>query len=91
MGQSQTTSKNTDQRKEMGMDRAYFTETNDDLTREALDWNPQEVRRRRRPTMRRSRTIDEEMNRIGTGRKRVKQLSRRRVRWRNFIEALCSI
>jgi hypothetical protein len=35
--------------------------------------------------------IDEEINRIGKRWKAVKGLSRNRVRWRNFKEAVCSI
>jgi hypothetical protein len=64
---------------------------NNDLTREALDWNPAGVRGRGRPVMTWRRTLDEEVNRMGKSRKTVQELSRNRVRWRRFTEALCSI
>jgi hypothetical protein len=62
-----------------------------DPTREALEWNPQGVRRRGRPRTTCKRKIDEETNRMGKRWKTVKELSRNRLRWRNFTEALCSI
>jgi hypothetical protein len=37
------------------------------------------------------RMIEEEINRMAKRRKAVKELSRKRVRWRKFTEALCSI
>jgi hypothetical protein len=64
---------------------------NNDLTREALEWNPQGVRRRGHPRMTWRRMIQQEINRMGKSLKAVKELSRNRVRWRNFMEALCSI
>jgi hypothetical protein len=57
---------------------------NNDLTREALEWNPQEVRRRGRPRTTWRRTIEEEINRMRKSRKADREPSRNRVRWRNF-------
>jgi hypothetical protein len=56
-----------------------------------MDWNPQGVRRRGRPTMTWRRRINEEINRMRKRRKKVKELSRNRLTWRNFTEALWSI
>jgi hypothetical protein len=48
----------------MGMDQAYFKKPNNDLTREALDWNPRQGRRTVRTRMTWRRTTDEEIDRI---------------------------
>jgi hypothetical protein len=37
------------------------------------------------------RTIQEEINKMGKSWNAVNELSRNRVRWQNFTEALCSI
>jgi hypothetical protein len=37
------------------------------------------------------RTTEEEISKMGKRWKAVKELSRNRVRWRNFMAALCSI
>jgi hypothetical protein len=70
--------------------RYTLQKPDNDLTREALDWNPQGVRRQR-PRMTWRRTIYEEINRMGKSWKTVKELSGNRVRWRNFTDGLCYI
>jgi hypothetical protein len=62
-----------------------------DLTREALDWNPQGVRRRGCARLTWRRLTDEDLIKMGRSWKTVKELLRARVRWLNFTEALCSI
>ena len=58
-----------------------------DIAKAALEWNPQGTRPR--TTWR--RTILAEIRRQGKTWKEVKVLARNRVRWRNFVGALCSL
>lgn len=63
----------------------------DNIARQALEWNPQGSRRRGRPrnTWRRS-VIAEGMEKGGKTWPEIKTMARNRVRWRKFIDALCS-
>jgi hypothetical protein len=58
--------------------------------RQALDWNPQEKRRRGRPRTTWLRTVEEEARIAGKTCREVKSLAGNRVLWRCFVEALCS-
>lgn len=61
-----------------------------DIAREALDWNPQGKRKRGRPKMSWRRTIEEEAKAEGKTWKEIKALANNRVRWKSFVNALCS-
>jgi Reverse transcriptase (RNA-dependent DNA polymerase)/Domain of unknown function (DUF6451) len=63
----------------------------DDTTRIALDWNPQGSRRVGRPSMTWRRTIEEEIRVVNRTWGSLKELAQRRVRWRGFVEDLCSL
>jgi hypothetical protein len=57
----------------------------------AMEWNPQGKRKRGRLNRSWQRTIQEEALVAGKTWGEVKQLSKNRVRWRHFINTLCSI
>lgn len=61
-----------------------------DIARTALDWNPQGSRRVGRPTTTWRRTVMKEINDVGKSWPEIKNLARNRVRWKRFVEALCS-
>lgn len=58
--------------------------------RMVLDWNPQGSRKRGRPKMTWRRTIQQEIQRTGRTWREVKQMAQNRIRWKLFVEALCS-
>lgn len=60
------------------------------VERMALDWNPQGSRTRGRPKNTWKRTVLEEIAREGKTWSEVKKLATNRVRWRHFVNALCS-
>jgi len=62
-----------------------------DIAKAALEWNPQGNRSRGRPRTIWRRTILEEIRQQGKTWNEVKALARNRVRWRNFVRALCSL
>jgi hypothetical protein len=60
------------------------------IAKAALEWNPQGTRSRGRPRTTWRITILEEIRLQGKTWNEVKVLARNRVRWRNFVRALCS-
>jgi hypothetical protein len=62
-----------------------------DIAKAALEWNPQGTRSRGRPRIAWRRTILEEIRLHGKTWNEVKALAKNRVRWRNFVRALCSL
>ena len=62
----------------------------DDLAKQALDWNPQGSRRRGRPAETWSRTVKSEAQSAGKTWNEIKGQARNNVRWRLFVDALCS-
>ena len=62
-----------------------------DIAKAALEWNPQGTRTRGRPRTTWRRTIFEEIRHQGKTWNEVKVLASNRVRWRNFVRALCSL
>jgi hypothetical protein len=62
-----------------------------DIAKAALEWNPQGTRSRGRPRATWRRTILEGIRLQGKTWNEVKALERNRVRWRNFVRALCSL
>jgi len=60
------------------------------IPRMALEWNPQGSRARSRPKATWRRTILSETRKMNKSWQEVKMLARNKVRWRNFVEALCS-
>ena len=63
---------------------------NDDLAKQALDWNPQGSRRPGRPAETWGRTVRREAKDSGKTWIGVKGLAQNKVRWRLFVDALCS-
>ena len=61
------------------------------ITKQALEWNPQGNRRQGRPTHSWRRTRLKELERTGTTWREAKQIAQNRVRWRTTVSALCSI
>lgn len=61
-----------------------------DIARSSLDWNPQGSRRRGCPKTTWKRTVVKEAGSIGKVWKEVLDLAKNRVRWRLFVDALCS-
>lgn len=61
-----------------------------DIARAALDWNPQGRRKRGRPKMTWRRTVIAEASARGKSWNEVKALAQNRIRWRYFVDALCS-
>ena len=60
------------------------------ITRQALEWNPQGARKRGRPRKSWRRTIKQEYEDTGISWEQVKRTAQNRVRWRRTVEALCS-
>ena len=60
------------------------------ITRQALDWNPQGKRKVGRPRQTWRRSIDAEMRAAGMVWAELKRISQNRVRWRSAVAALCS-
>ena len=61
----------------------------DDIAKAALDWNPQGNRKRGRPKITWKRTIVDEAKNQGKTWNETKALAQNRVRWRQFVGALC--
>jgi hypothetical protein len=61
------------------------------IAKAALEWNPHGSRSRGRPWTTWRRTILEEIRHQGKTWNEVKVLAKNRVRWRNFVRALCSL
>ena len=61
-----------------------------DITRQALEWNPQGKRRVGRPKATWRRSCEEEMKLCNQTWGQLKKASQNRVRWRTVAEALCS-
>lgn len=59
------------------------------ITRQALEWNPQGKRRVGRPKKTWRRTIHEEVSQAGFTFAEIKKVAQNRVRWRVVSEALC--
>jgi len=57
----------------------------------AIEWNLQGTRSRGRPQTTWCRTIFEGIRHQGKTWNEVTALARNRVRWRNFVRALCSL
>jgi hypothetical protein len=62
----------------------------DDITRQALEWNPQGKRSRGRPKNTWWRTVLEEAKGVKKTWAEIKCVVKNRVRWRNLVDALCS-
>ena len=60
------------------------------VTRQALEWNPQGKRKRGRPKQTWRRTIHDELRTIGLTWEGAKRNARDRRKWRATVEALCS-
>ena len=61
----------------------------DNITRQALDWNPQGKRKRGRPTTTWRRTLDNELKTIRLSWGEAKKTAQDRTRWRSAVKALC--
>jgi len=61
------------------------------IAKAAIEWTPQGTRSRGRPRTTWRRTILEEIRYQGKTWNEVKAHARNRVRWRNFVRALCSL
>ncbi|XP_065366956.1 uncharacterized protein LOC135959808 [Calliphora vicina] len=62
-----------------------------DVTRNAIDWNPQDSRRRGRPAHTWRRQLDIEASLAGKSWNEIKNLASNRNDWKSFVEALCSL
>lgn len=62
----------------------------ENIARQALDWNPQGKRSVGRPRITWRRSVAKEIENSGRTWAEVKQLAHNRVRYRSFVEALCS-
>ena len=60
------------------------------VTKQALDWNPQGKRKVGRPKQTWRRSTDAEVKAIGMTWAQLRRTSRNRVRWRSVVAALCS-
>ena len=63
---------------------------NNDITQQALEWNPQGTRRRGRPKETWRRTIQRNLEENGLSWKTVKAEAKNRIKWRCTVDALCS-
>jgi len=63
----------------------------DDITRQALEWNPPQGKRSRgRPKNTWRRTVLEEAKGVKKTWAEIKWVAKNKVRWRNLVDALCS-
>ena len=62
----------------------------DDITRQALEWNPQGKRSRGRLKNTWQKTVLEEAKGVKKTWAEIKCVAKNRVRWRNLVDALCS-
>ena len=60
------------------------------VTKQALNWNPQGKRKVGRPKQTWRRSTDAEVKAIGTTWAQLRRTSQNRVRWRSVVAALCS-
>jgi hypothetical protein len=60
------------------------------IERQVLNWYSQGRRKRERPLRTRKRTVQEEIRKVGKTWKKVGALAQNRIRWRCFVEGLCS-
>ena len=74
----------------MELDGHTSRKDNESIEKTALDWNPQEDRRRGRPRQTWRRTVAEEIEKEGKTWGEVKKFAQNRTRWRCFVDALCS-
>jgi hypothetical protein len=63
----------------------------DDITRQALEWNPAGKIKRGRTRQTWLRSIADELQKAGKMWSEIKVEARNQVRWRHVVEALCSI
>ena len=61
------------------------------IEKTALDWNPQEYRRRGRPKRTWQRTTEDEIRNTGRSWEEVKGIDGDRNAWKLFMDALCCI
>ena len=69
-----------------GIIRSSLRKPTDDITRQALEWNPQGKRSRGRP----KNTVLEEAKGVKKTWVEIKCIAKNRVQWRNLVDALCS-
>ena len=62
----------------------------DNITRQALDWNPQGKRKVGRPKQTWRRSVESEAKTTGLSWAQLKKTAQNRVRWRSVVAALCS-
>ena len=62
----------------------------DNITRQALDWNPQGKRKVGRPKLTWRRSVESEVKTTGLSWAQLKTTAQNRVRWRGVTAALCS-
>lgn len=60
------------------------------IAKTALDWNPQGARKRGRPKTTWKRTVIDEARQAEKEWTEVKALAQNRIRWRHFVDTLCS-
>ena len=60
----------------------------DNVSCQALEWNPQGNRRRGRPKITWKRSVEKEISEEGKSWREIKQMAKNRVRWRKFVAAL---
>ena len=63
---------------------------NHNIAKEALEWNPQGKRKRGRPPTTWRRSVLKEAETAGKTWEEIKKGAQNRVRWRQFVAALCS-
>jgi hypothetical protein len=60
------------------------------IERQVLNWDPLARRKRGRPKRTWRRTVEEGIGKVGKTWKEVEALAQNRIRWRCFVEAMCS-
>ena len=61
-----------------------------DITKEALEWNPQGKRKRGRPCNTWRRSVISEAKQMGKTWTELKSEAKNRIRWKSTVSALCS-
>jgi hypothetical protein len=79
-----------DQETQLGMAGQTLHKPSDDTSRQALEWNPQDKWGKGRPRNTWRSAVPEEAKGVKKTWAEIKSDAKHRVRWRIFVEALCS-
>ena len=78
-------------KKKMEVDRPHIEKENTNVTRHALEWNPQGNRKRGRPKNTLRKDLSHEAQKIGKTWGEMKMVAKDRKKWNEAVIALCPL